>query len=432
VIGPSLQELQDSIPSQGFFKGKEWLLSPEPFRLDHEVYERLLTLGEDLSTFLSACDDLYRSSKIGSAPSWISELLDQGKPSEVIEMGISPSSLGEYPRIIRPDILLTDEGIQITELDATPGGIGLTAWLNQLYERSNWPVIGGGNGMIDGFREILAGGRVIFSKEALDYRPEIEWIVSQLDPTWKDQERIVNEWEFDYNRHLAKNYYRYFEMWDLPNVSQIDCFKKMLEEGKSTFTAPMKAYIEEKLWLALLWTPGLYKEWINRIGEENLERLKCIIPQGWVLDPTPIPYNSVYPGLNIQNWDQLGKFSKRERQIVIKISGFSEKAWGSRGVTIGHDISSVEWKKTVAESLNAYSYNPRILQRFHQPKIVRQPYYDRKNSAVRIMEGRVRLSPYYFRTNNSISLGGVLATICPKEKKIIHGMKDAIMVPCIT
>jgi hypothetical protein len=27
-------------------------------------------------------------------------------------------------------------------------------------------------------------------------------------------------------------------------------------------------------------------------------------------------------------------------------------------------------------------------------------------------------------------LGGVLATICPKDKKIIHGMRDAVMTPC--
>jgi len=27
-------------------------------------------------------------------------------------------------------------------------------------------------------------------------------------------------------------------------------------------------------------------------------------------------------------------------------------------------------------------------------------------------------------------LAGILATICSAEKKIIHGMKDAIMVPC--
>ena len=28
------------------------------------------------------------------------------------------------------------------------------------------------------------------------------------------------------------------------------------------------------------------------------------------------------------------------------------------------------------------------------------------------------------------TLGGVLATICPADKKIIHGMTDAILAPC--
>ena len=31
------------------------------------------------------------------------------------------------------DILLTDAGISISELDSVPGGIGLTGWLNQTY-----------------------------------------------------------------------------------------------------------------------------------------------------------------------------------------------------------------------------------------------------------------------------------------------------------
>jgi hypothetical protein len=48
--------------------------------------------------------------------------------------------------------------------------------------------------------------------------------------------------------------------------------------------------------------------------------------------------------------------------------------------------------------------------------------------------GRVRLCPYYLVTGENDSaraqLGGVLATICPADKKIIHGMKDAILAPC--
>ena len=51
------------------------------------------------------------------------------------------------------------------------------------------------------------------------------------------------------------------------------------------------------------------------------------------------------------------------------------------------------------------------------------------------MPGRVRLCPYYFVSGEGDSarpkLGGVLATICPADKKIIHGMTDAVLVPCV-
>jgi hypothetical protein len=46
------------------------------------------------------------------------------------------------------------------------------------------------------------------------------------------------------------------------------------------------------------------------------------------------------------------------------------------------------------------------------------------------MAGRARLSPYYFVTGERAELAGVLATICPPDKKVIHGMRDAVMAPC--
>ena len=48
------------------------------------------------------------------------------------------------------------------------------------------------------------------------------------------------------------------------------------------------------------------------------------------------------------------------------------------------------------------------------------------------MISRARLTPYYFVTGESAQLGGVLATLCPQDKKKIHGMVDAILAPCAT
>ena len=46
------------------------------------------------------------------------------------------------------------------------------------------------------------------------------------------------------------------------------------------------------------------------------------------------------------------------------------------------------------------------------------------------MSGRARLCPYYFVTKDRAELAGILATVVPLDKKLIHGMRDAIMAPC--
>jgi hypothetical protein len=74
------------------------------------------------------------------------------------------------------------------------------------------------------------------------------------------------------------------------------------------------------------------------------------------------------------------------------------------------------------------------LQRYHKPALVEASWFDFQRRETVPMKGRVRLCPYYFVTGEAEAarahLGGVLATICPADKKIIHGMTDAIFAPC--
>ena len=114
----------------------------------------------------------------------------------------------------------------------------------------------------------------------------------------------------------------------------------------------------------------------------------------------------------------------------MKVSGFSELAWGSRGVSIGHDMSQQQWNERLKLALDSFATNPSILQKFHKGRVVVVEYYDYPSGVETSMEGRVRLSPYYFVVDGQAELGGVLATICPKDKKIIHGMREAVMTPC--
>lgn len=422
------------MPAGGLFRAKNWLLSPEPLQLEKPIVAEIEELAGLLASFLAHANDLYHDSHSGVAEAWISELLDAGKPGSIVELGLSSTFRDQIPRVIRPDLLLTGDGLKLTEIDSLPGGIGLSAWLNQLYATGGWPVIGGPRGMIDGFQQLLDGGKVYISREALDYRPEMAWILDQMAENGDApvEDRLIDTRDFDPAGAPPEIAYRYFELWDLANVEHAEAFQRLASSGDTRFTPPMKAYLEEKLWLSLLWSPGLTKEWRSRLGAAGAERLKHFVPESWILDPSPIPHFAEYPGLGIQSWEELKAFSQRERQLVVKISGFSETAWGSRGVHIGHDLPSSEWSSVIDAALEGFSIAPHVMQRFHQAKTIQHPYYEPATGEVRVMDGRVRLCPYYFVRDAAVELGGILATICPQDKKIIHGMTDAILVPCIS
>ena len=85
-------------------------------------------------------------------------------------------------------------------------------------------------------------------------------------------------------------------------------------------------------------------------------------------------------------------------------------------------------------ALAEFLKSPYVLQRYHKTRVVESAYFDFDRNEMVPMPGRVRLCPYYFVHGDGDSarphLGGVLATICPADKKIIHGMKDAILAPC--
>ena len=103
-------------------------------------------------------------------------------------------------------------------------------------------------------------------------------------------------------------------------------------------------------------------------------------------------------------------------------------------VCIGHDLSQEQWGAAIDEALASFPTNPFVLQEFHRAKVVTHPAWDEEKQATRAMQSRVRLCPYYFATseeNDDPALGGVLATVCPADKKILHGMRDAMMLPCV-
>ena len=185
---------------------------------------------------------------------------------------------------------------------------------------------------------------------------------------------------------------------------------------------------------ALLWNRNLQSFWRQELGEGFLARLKKIVPYTWIIDPAPLPPHAAIPELNLTDWQQLKTLSQKERDLILKVSGYSDLAWGARGVFLGSDLSQEDWAKAVDDALAQFERSPYVLQRFHKPTLVEASWCDFANTAVVPMKGRARLCPYYFVAGDGDAarptLGGVLATICPADKKIIHGMTDAILASC--
>ncbi len=241
-----LAAIRAAFPNEGLFAEKAWLLSPDAFPIEKRFVTELEQLGHRLFVFQRACNQLYQLSIKGKQPAWVARYLDAGKPKELIEFSRRKEIREDLPRVIRPDLILTEKGYIIAEIDSVPGGIGLTGWLNQTYSTFDSEIIGGVDGMLDGFRTVLPnGGDIVISQEAATYRPEMEWIAARLNQKMsassgnpvvaagadrglndKKSPAGVNDPGYSWRVVAAENYepqegravYRFFELFDLPNI----------------------------------------------------------------------------------------------------------------------------------------------------------------------------------------------------------------------
>ena len=433
-----------------------WRIAPLPFSLSQEQLTWFSSLGSPLLSFYRALNRLYMESVRGTQPLWIAGYLDQGKPEALVTYSRMKRFRDHLPAVIRPDVIPTSDGMVITELDSVPGGIGLTACLSHLYAETDGKhsaLVGGPDGMVRGFAAMLRsqlGQRtgcvaILVSEEAKEYRPEMRWLAEQLrnrnlacycvEPR---EVRFTEDGLFLSTGTEEKPIgliYRFYELFDLMNIPKAELVQYAVKKERVAVTPPYKPALEEKLAFALLHHPILNSYWQQELGREVFLQLTTVMPRTWILDPAPIPPSATIPGLSlgeraVANWTELAAATQKERHFVIKPSGFSELAWGSRGVSVGHDMPQTEWAAALDSALSSYPQTPYVLQEFHKGRLVDVSYFDAVTGDMKQMAGRVRLSPYYFVQDEKAELGGVLATICPADKKVIHGMKDAVMAPC--
>ncbi len=455
--------LKTAFAEQELFEGKSWRMSPEAWRLTHEMVAALEEIGQASLEFYQALEALYLRSAEGRkllrnkelyAP-WVADYLDRGKPPALVEICRSKANKGKLPPVIRPDLLVTQDGFSLTELDSVPGGIGLTAYLNLLYQGSageSSDILGARAAIEEAFYRAVAGEAaekknpviaLAVSEESATYKPEMDWLAERLQ---RRGYRVYSLWVQDIFPLGGAVYfdiagspekidvvYRFFELFDLPNLPAVEFIVEAVENGEVALTPPLRPFLEEKLGMALFHHHLLGEFWRENVSRRSLRVLEKLIPKTWVVDPAPLPPGAVIDGplsqgQQLHDWMDLAEASQKERSLVLKISGFHETAWGSRSVVIGNDLSREDWRSALQEAVQMAHTHPHVLQEFRKSVRLKHPLYG-DDGQVYEASGRLRLNPYFFASGETVSLGGVLATFCPPDKKIIHGMEDAALLP---
>ncbi len=465
----SHEQIRSALAAQPLFEDKTWQLSPSAWVLTPEQHAQLEAIGAACLEFHQALESLYLRAAAGknllrnkplTAP-WVVDYLDRGKPAALIEHARDPKSRGAFPTVLRPDLLLTDDGFALTELDSVPGGIGLTAFLNRLYRDGGQSgVIGADDAMVKNFHASLAALRpelpnplivIAVSDEAATYRPEMEWLAHQLQLLGKRVFCLKPEDIFPLGSQLCFDVegnpekidiiYRFFELFDLANVRTAKFIFESWAAGEVAIAPPLRHFQEEKLALALFHHHLLQDYWQEALSGRALKLLRALIPQSWVMDPAPLPPGAVLDGPRIggralNNWRDLANASQKERDLIIKVSGYHETAWGARSVVLGSDCSRDEWQQGIERAIELAPENLHILQTYRKPKraehllyVPASPESGDSGFASVTRAGRLRLCPYYFVIGGKAQLSGALATFCPPDKKIIHGMQDAALLP---
>jgi hypothetical protein len=286
----------------------------------------------------------------------------------------------------------------------------------------------------------------VVSEEAATYRPEMEWLAEQLQLLGKrvfclspdDIFPLGSSLCFDVEGNPEKIdiIYRFFELFDLERIPTAHYFFESWAAGEVAITPPMRAFQEEKLGLALFHHHLLQDYWAETLPAKSRERLKAMIPSSWVVDPAPLPPGASLVGPSVggralSDWRGLIEASKKERELILKISGFHETAWGARSVAYGADCSREEWQSAVDIAIADAPNNLHILQNYRKPRRASHALYPETGGDAAPESGRLRLCPYFFVIGDKAELSGALATFCPPDKKIIHGMQDAALLPCV-
>lgn len=393
------KELLKDGPLFGEYKDVPWLISPFWFELNVGQILELKKLGYLLYRFLDACNNLYYEDEK------VANLVGQAKSEKVLSLQRNLPK--ELPLLIRPDIVLTENGFRVTEIEIIVGGMGMGSKIKEAY-LSAIPTSKPYEGSI--VKSFLRAVRIIAAKKKILLVPSFS---SRYLPELKIFSKLCQKEGYDVEAMPPEKVKKTTNVGMIWRLFEAYEWERIELPNNVPIYPPLKQFLEEKIWMALLHCGDYRNYWQNRLGK-SFNVLKEYIPPTWIIRENYLP----------APLSELATLGEKKRQYVTKLSGYSEKAWGGKSFIYWGEPSNKKWKNFLTEAICGKELY--ILQEFQDSKKYSFPALVDKGIK-QINNLRTRLCPFYFLVGNEIELGDIIATF--RKCKNVHGATDSIRIP---
>ena len=320
---------------------------------------------------------------------------------------------GDDPRFafFRPDIMITEQGLKVCEVETSPFGMALTLFLQRNIVVPG--VIGDVDRTIDCFLhhwEAWHGtrnGRFVYSDHSSNFVGQLRYLANVL------RER-GHEWRVEHVAsivHQRRKMPSYRCFYSFERAS--DLYVARFCEFQPDIIPTDVSLFEGKKMLALWRTPLIQ----NLLSPEDNALLEAVLMPTWIVTPD-VPQS--FPS-NIRSWMDLAELPKSQRRYVLKRAGGHPDASWARSVLFLHKRSTKEVEHALRMAL--LSPGDWVIQDFYGNIKYTLPYAEYDLQTVRTMKGRVRLTPYYdFLTGKLLVAKATLR----RDTLFIHGATDSI------
>ncbi len=144
------------------------------------------------------------------------------------------------------------------------------------------------------------------------------------------------------------------ELWMRSHPNASESLPPMLPIAEASVNSP--------LWPALMHLRPLREFWERELRRSAVESLLEILPNAWLLDPTPLPPGTVIPKLELASWSDLSTLRETQRHFVIASVSREDSP-----MALDNSMPEAQWQQMLEAALHSATSNPKILLELTPP-----------------------------------------------------------------